>query len=77
MPIRQGCRLDEEASETLAGEQACEPRQNRPIRLLQRRSEDLASEDAHLMAQYDDLDRESVSLRPTSPMSWRTRQNAR
>jgi hypothetical protein len=32
--------------------------QHRPIRLLQRRSIDLASKDCHLMAQHHDLDGE-------------------
>src|SRR5487761_726841 len=50
VPTQQGCRLDEEAPETLAGEQSCEPRQHRSIRRLQRRSVDLAPEDRHLVA---------------------------
>ena len=58
MPAQQGCRLDEEAPETLAGEQSCESGQDRPIRRLERRSMDLAPEDRHLVAEHDDLDGE-------------------
>ena len=58
VPAQQGCRLDEEASASSAGEQSCEPRQHRSVRRLQRRSVDLASKDCHLVAQHDDLDGE-------------------
>ena len=58
VPAQQGCRLDEEASETLAGEQSCESGQHRPVGWLQHRSVDLASEHRHLVAQHDDLDGE-------------------
>ena len=58
MPTQQGCRLDEEAPETLAGEQPRQPRQHRSICRLQCRSVDLALEDRHLVAQHDDLDGE-------------------
>ncbi len=58
VPTQLGCRLDEEVPESPAGEQTCEPRQNRSIRRLQRRPVDLASEDCHLVAQHDDLDGE-------------------
>lgn len=58
MPTQQGCRLDEEAPESPAGEQRCEPHQNRSVGRLQCRSVDLASEDRHLVAQHDDLDGE-------------------
>jgi hypothetical protein len=58
VPAQQGCRLDEEVPTTLAGEQPCERGQHRSIRRLERRSMDLASEDCHLVAQDDDLDRE-------------------
>ena len=58
VPAQQGCWLDEEAPESPAGEQPCEPRQHRSICRLQRRSVDLASEDCHLVAQHDDLDGE-------------------
>ncbi len=58
MPAQQGCWLNEEAPESSAREQSCEPRQNRPIRRLQRRSLDLGSEHRHLVAQQDDLDGE-------------------
>ena len=58
MPTQQGCRLDEEVPESPAGEQTCEPRQNRSVGRLQCRSVDLASEDRHLVAQHDDLDGE-------------------
>ena len=58
MPAQQGCRLDEEVLETLAGEQSCQSRQQRSVCRLERRSLDLASEDRHLVAQHDDLDGE-------------------
>ncbi|MHB1988310.1 MAG: hypothetical protein ACYCSF_10055 [Acidimicrobiales bacterium] len=58
MPAQQGCRLDEEASASSAGEQSCQSRQHRSICRLQRGSVHLASEDRHLVAQHDDLDRE-------------------
>ena len=68
MPTQQRCRLDEQAPESPAGEQSCEPRQNRSVGRLQCRSEDLASEDLasedlasedrRLVAQHDDLDGE-------------------
>jgi len=58
VPTQQGFRSDEEPPESSTGEQSCEPRQNRPIRRLQRRSMDLAPEDCHLMAQHHDLDSE-------------------
>jgi hypothetical protein len=59
VPTKQSCRLDEEASESSAGEQPCEPRQHRSICRLQRRPVDLAPEDCHLVAQHDDLDGET------------------
>ena len=55
---QQNFWLDEEAPETLAGEQSREPSQHRSIRRLQHRLVDLASEDCHLVAQHDDLDGE-------------------
>jgi len=58
VPAHQGRRLDEEVPVTLAGEQSCQPGQDRSIRRLERRSMDLASEDCHLVAQEHDLDRE-------------------
>ncbi len=58
VPTQLGCRLDEEVPESPAGEQTCEPRQNRSVGRLQCRSVDLASEDRHLVAQHDDLDGE-------------------
>ena len=63
MPTQQRCRLDEQAPESPAEEQSCEPRQNRSVGRLQCRSEDLASEDLasedrRLVAQHDDLDGE-------------------
>jgi hypothetical protein len=58
VPAQQGRGLDEEAPETPAGEQPCQPRQDSSIGWLQRRSLDLASEDCHLVTEYDDLDRE-------------------
>jgi hypothetical protein len=42
VPAPQGCRLNEEAPEMLAGEQSCGSRQHRPVCQLQRRSVDLA-----------------------------------
>ena len=58
VPAQQRLWLNEEAPEPLAGEQSCESRQNRPVGRLQSRSMDLASKDAHLMAQQHDLDSE-------------------
>jgi len=57
VPAQQGCRLHEEASETLAGKESRQPGQDRSIGRLECRSVDLASEDRHLVAQDDDLDR--------------------
>lgn len=64
VPTQQGCRLDEEVPESPAGEQTCEPRQNRSVGRLQCRSVNLAPEDRHLVAQHDDLDGE---IRVTAP----------
>ncbi|MHB1787467.1 MAG: hypothetical protein ACYCS7_15290, partial [Acidimicrobiales bacterium] len=58
VPTQQGCRLDEEVPETLAGEQSCQCRQHRSICRLQRRSMDLAAQDRYLVAQHDHLDGE-------------------
>jgi hypothetical protein len=58
MSAPQGRRLDEEVSETMAGEQSCQSGQHCSICWLQRRAVHLASEDRHLMTQDHDLDRE-------------------
>ena len=55
VPAQQGLWLDEEAPETLAGEQSCQPGQDCPVGRLQRRSVDLASKDRHLVPQHDEL----------------------
>ncbi|MDE3206414.1 MAG: hypothetical protein KGQ66_19575 [Acidobacteriota bacterium] len=49
--------MDEEAPESSAWEQPRQPGQHRSICRLERRSLHLASEDRHLMAQHDHLDR--------------------
>jgi hypothetical protein len=56
VPAQQSFWSDEEASESSAREQSCEPRQHRSICRLQRRSVDLAPEECHFMAQHDGLD---------------------
>jgi hypothetical protein len=58
VPAQQGCRLDEEVPEAVAGDQSCESRQHRPIRRLERRSVDLAPKDRHLETHDHDLDGE-------------------
>ncbi len=58
VPAQQRCRLDEEASETLAGKESRQPRQDRSIGRLQHWSVDLASQHRHLVTQHDDFDRE-------------------
>ena len=58
VPAQQGCRLDEEAPERLAGEQSCQSGQHRSICRLKRWSVHLASEHRHLVAQDHDLDGE-------------------
>jgi hypothetical protein len=58
VPAQQSFWSDEEVPESPAGEQTCEPRQNRSICRLQRRSMDLAPQDRHLVVQHDDLDSE-------------------
>jgi len=58
VPAQQGCRLDEEASASSAGEQSCQSGQHRSIRGLGRWSVHLASEDRHLVTQDHDLDSE-------------------
>jgi hypothetical protein len=58
VPAQKGCWLDEEASETLTGHELRKGGKDRPVGRLQRRSVDLPSEDRHLMAQHDNLDRE-------------------
>ena len=58
VPAQQGFRLDEEVPETVTRQQPCESRQHRPVRQLKRRSMDLAPQDCHLVAQYNDLDGE-------------------
>ncbi len=55
MPAQQSRRLDEEASETLAGKETPQAGQDRPVGRLQRRSADLASQDRHLVSEHDDL----------------------
>jgi len=50
--------LDEEASDTLAGKESRQPRQDRSIGRLQHWSMDLASQHRHLVTQHDDFDRE-------------------
>jgi hypothetical protein len=62
-----GSLAERRSAGTLVGEQPCESRQNRPVRRLQRRSMDLASEDAHLMAQHHDLDSEVRVLAEGEP----------
>ena len=42
----------------LVGKESRQPGQNRPVGWLEHRSADLASEHRHLMAQYDDFNRE-------------------
>jgi len=46
VPAQQGCRLDEEVREMLAGEQSRECRQHGSVCRLQRRSMVLAPQDA-------------------------------
>lgn len=58
VPSQQGLWLDEEVSETLAGEQSCEPRQHCSIRRLQRRSMDLAPKNCDFVSEHEDLDGE-------------------
>ena len=58
LPTQQGCRLDEEVSESTTGEQSCQSGQHRSICWFQRRAVHLALEDRHLMTQDHDLDRE-------------------
>lgn len=58
VPAQKSCRLDEEGPVTAAGEQPCERGQHRSIRPFEYRPVDLASQDCHLVAQDDDLDRE-------------------
>jgi hypothetical protein len=58
MPAQQSCRLDEEASETMAGKQPRQPGQHRPIRRFERRALRLATEDRRFVTEYDDFDRE-------------------
>ena len=58
VPAQQGCRLDDEVPEAVAGDQSCESRQHRPIRRLERRSVDLAPKDRHLETHDHDLDGE-------------------
>jgi hypothetical protein len=53
VPAQQGGRLNEEVSETLAGEQSCQSGQHRPVRRLGRRSVHLASQHCYLVAQHD------------------------
>jgi hypothetical protein len=57
-PAQQSFWSDEEAPESTTREQSYESRQHRPVRRLERRSVDLASEECHLVAQHDDLDGE-------------------
>jgi len=58
VPAQRSFWSDEEAPESTTRELSCESRQHRPVRRLERRSVDLASEDCHLVAQHDDLDGE-------------------
>jgi hypothetical protein len=64
MPAQQGCRLNEEAPETLAEEQSRQPSQHRSVGGLQYRSVDLASEHRNFMSHHDDFDGE-VGVRAT------------
>ena len=77
VPAKEGRWLHEDAPETLAGEQSCESGQDGPVGRLERRSIDLASEDGHLVAEYDDLDGE-VSVPATGESDeLEEQQNAR
>jgi len=58
VPAQQSFWSDEEASASSAGEQSCQSRQHGSIRWLRRGSVHLASEERHLVAQHNDLDRE-------------------
>lgn len=55
MPAERGCWLDEEALETLAGEQLREPCQYRPGGGLEHQTVNLALEDCYLVAEHDDF----------------------
>ena len=67
MPRQQGLGLDEEPSEALAGTQASDPGQHRPVGRPQHGAEDLAKKDSHLVAQHDDLRGHVVVVTPGEP----------
>ena len=56
MPTEQGIGLHEEPMELPSEEQSAEAGKERPVRRLQSRTVDLATEDRHLMPEHDDLD---------------------
>ena len=64
VPSQQRCRLNEEALETLAGEQSCQRGQQGSVSGLQDRSLNLAPEYSNLMAEHDHLDPE-IRVRAT------------
>jgi hypothetical protein len=64
VPAEQGVGLDEEAPETAAGEQSCQPGEQRPVSRLESRTADLAAEHRHFVAEHDHLDRQLVAGGP-------------
>jgi len=64
VPTKQRVGLDEEAPETLAGEQLCQSGEQRPVNRLECRTADLAAEHRHLVAEHDHLDRQLIAGEP-------------
>jgi hypothetical protein len=56
MPTEQGVGLDEEPRALRSGDQPAESGKERSVRRAQSRSDDLATEDGHLVPEHDDLD---------------------
>ena len=56
MPTKQSIGLNKEPTTLRSGEQAAEAGTKRPVRRAQRRSDDLSTEDRHLVSEHDDLD---------------------
>ena len=64
MPPKQGLGLDEESPRAPATKESTQSGEQRSVRGPQRRSDHLATEDRHLVAEHDDLDRQFVAVTP-------------
>jgi hypothetical protein len=62
MPPKEGLGLDEESPQTPAAKVSTQTGEHRSVRWPQRRSDHLTTEDRHLVAEHDDLDRQFFAV---------------